>query len=775
MSDSITCFLSYCYEDVDKDAVRYLLDYFKEYNDKLNVLYDGDIDYGRSFKEFMDEIETVNGAIVLFSPNYKKKALNRKNGVYYELKQIKRRYDNERARRRRGEVNNKNFVLIPILFSGSLDDSIPPGFEDLKYIDMTSFNVFKNKSNEICIGDNDRRKYHCLFNKIADQLLMIKAYDSKKYIDIRKKLHEKLFRNLKSDWGLLDEENIQWHKHAFVKTNAFEKMKKQSACLLIGRKGSGKSTITKFLAYQSKEKYKEHDPIIVDKLQLEYIFTIFESPKVANDIKHIFTISKSYSFAWELYLYLYCINVIIKEYLKGRISAERGQYVFPLKKYMLNMLGDERFDNFLKSSASFIFCLTCLNDFIDKCIYEARNEKKYFYTDILTKFTFENFLLFGLTEDVLTNFERIIEKCTKKFLVSLDGFDQSFDEYRKSTVENYKDEKDIKRRTNNEINWLTTFLNTVLRIKSNHDQKTLYSLIDFCVAVPTDRFLEIRKKERDSYIYSGRYATLRWSGPELIILLRKRLELLSGYYCERKKDKNPHELLQEVMENGFNDLITDTVINIGKMEYPKHIFLEVLRHTFWRPRDILWYFRNILAMHSEMSRRNKKITVDQVKKIISDTTFRVIDAEFIGEFQKSLVNIRNVISAFNQSDNILSYEQIQQKIYDIDFYFAYGKDENLSLNEKIEYLYNLGFLGIVADKNFVNRFGLRSNHVFYFNEGSQMFKGQGMEESELKMLNYLIHPMFCEYLNLNVNEKTLIFNYTWDYLYETEAYIFTYE
>jgi hypothetical protein len=59
-------------------------------------------------------------------------------------------------------------------------------------------------------------------------------------------------------------------------------------------------------------------------------------------------------------------------------------------------------------------------------------------------------------------------------------------------------------------------------------------MLDFCIAVPKDRYLEIQRIERDSYRNWHRGVPLNWSGIELAILLRKRLEVLTG----KKTHKN---------------------------------------------------------------------------------------------------------------------------------------------------------------------------------------------------------------------------------------------
>lgn len=112
-----------------------------------------------------------------------------------------------------------------------------------------------------------------------------------------------------------------------------------------------------------------------------------------------------------------------------------------------------------------------------KIILEARSElNEIFMFDITSKMNRNYYLEMALGKEVINSFSKIIEKCKRKILVTLDGFDTVFDEFRKESIRNYStNEGDLERRSNIEINWVKSLLALVLEFKDNHYSKDRFS------------------------------------------------------------------------------------------------------------------------------------------------------------------------------------------------------------------------------------------------------------------------------------------------------------
>src|SRR5262245_60500158 len=100
-----------------------------------------------------------------------------------------------------------------------------------------------------------------------------------------------------------------------------------------------------------------------------------------------------------------------------------------------------------------------------------------------------------------------------------------------------------------QIDCLRSMLHSAIDIKSGTHGKTAAGLIEFCITVPVDRFMEIRKLERDEYIYRWKHSDILWTGIELSILCRKRLELLTDYMTGRELP--PLERLDDILEQQY--------------------------------------------------------------------------------------------------------------------------------------------------------------------------------------------------------------------------------
>jgi hypothetical protein len=408
-------------------------------------------------------------------------------------------------------------------------------------------------------------------------------------------------------------------------------------------------------------------------------------------------------------------------------------------------------------------------DLIDSCIQEARPEEDVFLSDIIAALDLQQFLTRVLSEPVCRAFEAIIQVCRRRILVTLDGFDTAFDEFRRTGIDHYYADELLEDRAHMEIEWVRSLLHLVMEIKHDYRRpEPFYGLLDFCLTIPKDRFLEIMQIERDSYIYHDRYTELNWSGPELAILLRKRLELLTGYRTEKKLDVQ--QRLSQVIDKNFANIPKESYVYAGGRKHFMPLFLYVLRHTFWRPRDILFYFARILAVAKDMHERKYLMTDDVVRKIVKDTTMSVISSEFIGEFRSTVTNIREIIEVFKGHKQIMSYEETQACLAKAQFVLSNRTEGMKDCRSKFIFLYQIGFLGFDVDEDMKNRYGIECKQAFYFNEGTIPLRV--LDTPGFSKCRFVVHPVFCEYLQLDTMSQEATLDFDWDYLRRTEPFIF---
>jgi len=134
----------------------------------------------------------------------------------------------------------------------------------------------------------------------------------------------------------------------------------------------------------------------------------------------------------------------------------------------------------------------------------------------------------------------------------------------------------------------------------------------------------------------------------------------------------------------------------------------------------------------------------------------------------SLVNLDEVLRKFYSKKQLITSAELKSILENIHFDFAYSVEKETTLEEKIRYLYEIGFLGVNASQEMVARFSLSMKHAFYFNEGDSIMEGEGKDP--YGGYEFIIHPIFCEYLRLDISNQEIVLLYSWDYLHEGEAY-----
>jgi hypothetical protein len=450
------------------------------------------------------------------------------------------------------------------------------------------------------------------------------------------------------------------------------------------------------------------------------------------------------------------------------LNSVQSQLFEPINAFLEKMKGESqaKSNTQWKTGDLFNYAFNATMLFVQDCINGARSDSAVFLTDIGVRFNRERYLAAVFGTDMIDNFRMLMRTFNKRFLVTLDGFDTAFDRFRLDGIQLHDEEK-MRRRAYFEIDWLRSLLSLAIQARAKgHDY--FFSALDFCIAAPKDRFMEVIRVERDSYRQWQRWCTLHWSGIELAILLRKRLEVLAEQ-IKKRKDLSPKERLEEVCRHKlFRDIPSTLEFDYNGKSYRMPLFMYVLRHTFWRPREVLVYYAAILALSDYMKRWGYKISTEVIRRCVKATTRQIVESEFINEFRSTIVNIGDIIHSFKKSKTIISFERLREILLEVDFKFASGNTENTGIMEKVQFLYEIGFLGVKADVELQHRFGLDLEHAFYFNEGSALFFGT--DEEDIRDWEFIIHPIFSEYLLLDSQGQDLTLQFSWDYLHQREAF-----
>jgi energy-coupling factor transporter ATP-binding protein EcfA2 len=719
----------------------------------------------------MDSIYTCDAAVILLSPAYKKRVDAREKGVYEEYQRIMDRLNElEQLRRKSGKtrqdillIRQSSFSVFPYIFQGSGESSCPTGLSNHKYESLSNWNVFRSQQGDYYVSDSIKKQYRNEFAQIISHIIDNHFTKAPSYSETYEHIFHHLFRTVKQEdvKGFLDK-NPEIAERLFVKTQAYQEVKAQRAYILTGRKGTGKTTLTDNLARIHKNFYKEHFPIKLDDFELEAIVGMLSIPQIASDISFIIRRERVFRIAWMLFIYVHCMEILIIERKNRGLKPNQEKAAPYIEKFIADKFMYDTSKSPLRKAAVYMWALHQIIEYINNCIANSRTQDQaIFFYDLNESIADENILENIISKEVLFPFFNILRECTKRFLISLDGFDRNFDDFRRKAKASGRKEHDIQQIVSLEKDWVRSLLYLCRVIKRDRDKWGLYPLVDFCVTVPKDRCIEIMRDERDSVAYLGRICEIKWSGIELAIMLRKRLEIT--YTHQTNPEDRPIQRLDEVVSIGLDKLPEKGLTRIGSRSIQLPLFLDVLRHTFWRPRDILMYYTSIITTYEHLTKHNIEVDYDILNKKISDTTYDVIDREFIGEFQSSLRNIDKVIKSFKGVKQILKVHEVETLLSQIEFDFSDSLQSVKDVKSKARFLFEIGFLGLRCPQNIRDRFKLLLDDIFYFNDSGKLEKM--IEDDTWLACDILIHPIFCEYLDLDIkNQNDIILKYTWPYI-----------
>jgi hypothetical protein len=762
------CFVSYCRSDTNPDALRSFIDHLNDVAAGHANFVSGDT--ARGGREAQG-VQASDATLLLLSPEYKNQ-VHDQTGVFNDFTYIMNRrreqivaantktdpdqYDEEILQKGRILIGSP-FPVVPIIFSGTKARSCPDEFTGLTIQDVTDYRVIL-EGGRVIRTNNTNKKYDALIHEIVG---IIRAHHASRSESTRQSFERNLsvfFRETKDERSRGDPTFEAAFEQVFVKTTSFERVENQSASFLVGRKGSGKSTII----HKLEKKYAGVIELSVNELNLESYYHTTPS-SLRRDLGKVIKRTEFFQCVWNVFLHVACAKTFMEASDSSDVpkvnETDRKEFQVLLGRVVGTSQDSER--NYLVAMFGWSYSKVC--EVIEERIQMSRDEFSGFGYDLALVARVDVVRNLCIGAEVAAALGRTMNGDGRRFLFWLDGFDTAFEEFRVATERLSADDPGRVDRTLFEIDWLRGLMAIVL-----NDRTGIIDRLDFCVIVPKDRFLEVRSEERDAYQYINRVHEIRWSGVELAIMLRKRLEQLAGQWTA--KGGRWQDRLNLILRSAFGYLPQNTQTTIAGRQYEMHIFLDVLRHTFWRPREVLIYFAKILAVLEHLKEAHVSITAASVSKCISDMTREIITSEFLNEFQRHCRNLRQIVDGFRRCTQTLSLKQVQDIIGPVGFEFVDRAEPARDFDVKIKFLFEIGFLGLLPNKWTAERMKLLQPYEqFYFNADRDSFAqlaGDGYANCQ-----FIVHPIFCEFLDLDTESQALTLNVTFKSLIEHEAHV----
>jgi hypothetical protein len=219
--------------------------------------------------------------------------------------------------------------------------------------------------------------------------------------------------------------------------------------------------------------------------------------------------SNAMKFAWEALIHYLCFEILASEYEKDDLRpAQRDQFE-KIRNGMVGIGGHAAFSDGLKflahmgsvemarRHAFFGYALSRALQFVSALIERAPNTEANFEAYLIENLIPEHYFIEIFGQEFLAQFYEIVDRCERKFLIALDGFDSNFQSFRVQTFRSYRDTEFFYARTRFEQDWLSGLIAAVRRCKRRKGTSPLSGKVDFCVTIPKDRFLEF--VEDDGY------------------------------------------------------------------------------------------------------------------------------------------------------------------------------------------------------------------------------------------------------------------------------------
>lgn len=739
------CFISYEWNDVD----NYFLLLLKEYIEKdkrINVILDtASFNIGDDLIENEKQLSSSDVIIVFLSENYKIKIDNGTNsGVSREYALLKELID------------NKEKKILPILYSGSLDSSVPDEFKNKIYLDLS------------CINPKIITEYKTIeFNNAIQSKIKTLVDTVKNQAEIITWSKNPVFMNMDEEYNALfiNTNAVHIPRECIIETKAYEAVKKQSVLFILGRKGSGKTTLLETLRKYDAEyyfnKYKISEPINAEhlKLQLFYEMVIKEYKSSIGELQ----LTRIIEIFWTVFLFLHCAYDIAVEFDRGKINKSDSRYeTFRKATYRLKIaLGrkGKSIDDADCRMHIFTLATELIYNHLKTGIFDNANVDTILTTTNIN-FNAQSILvkLYGVV--LFSKFCDAVMECEKKILIALDGFDPYSEDFRRATNKLKEiDYQEYVLRKDFEIWFYRELLILALKVKeSKIDGKIgqVFSIIDFCIIIPQDRYDEIKEEDRDSI--KRNYCCLSWDAHDLMLMIVKRLE--QYFKDSSKKLESLRSRFDYLIKKYLPNIPTEIMVEINDHDMPIHLFNYLLRLSFWRPRDILTNFAVVLKVSREVKEQNEKIIQGILKKLLIKNVRETIETEFIKEYKNVYNNLDFVLQYFEKSNLITDFKEFYESLANIQIDSVYT--ENCITNEdKLYILYKMGVIGLYCDKTEAMEHGYGFHICYIFNEGLQPLDDLMKGEKYLKTRSKIIfNPIFSKFLMLKMNTNEIIMNFS---------------
>jgi len=562
------------------------------------------------------------------------------------------------------------------------------------------------------------------------------------------------FRELKAEQ---DQSLRQGERRTFVHTRVYRQVRDEGRCLLIGRKGAGKTAILVGYRFENQDDYlAEADiDIIADEFPLEPLFNFFyleifkkingqqeQKGKKETDLAQFLDPTKVATYAWKQSLVAAAVYMAAEQILSSglvqKLSDDEKKSLEEARSHVLQMFGGANGKTLFGTggqmlSSLLVFFFGNFTEVIDIMVHEPGGS----FASLIAKITARLTTMANTnTADALRRpvqlIRQILERHGKKVLLTLDRFDDFYDEFQ------YRHDNDIliyEKRA-----FLASMLKgLVIAARDLQRDPASFAWMHMIFTIPMDKFLELQLRERAD-LESNHVVRLEWTPVELYELVNRRIA-------------SALQLPEKEVRNAWRTLFPFDVANGRLREVKEDSFLYIVRHSLWNPREIQMYLK---ALFAELEKR--PADEEMFRQVVRAETENIIRREFIGQFIGEFHGLQKVLNKLNNVSlrSVMKYEELCSNLSGLELFDGCRTPDQIMLR-----LFHMGVIGIRmnarrADTNVavITQQKQEVTYRFCFNSDENDPFAPGCD--------VCFHPMFFEYLNVRHEELYVVNQLTWE-------------
>lgn len=746
------CYFSYDWQN--KPEITTIMRLFKKaierdsYN-KIQVIWDEDFHNGENFKEKEKIIRECDSVIIFATTEYKRSVdeSDETRGVCREYKQILE------AR------NSNNIKVLSVLISGTISSAITREFRDDIAADFSNHKLYyNNKKGRSFVAKDCRQDFS---NLIID--IIYETEQSARRKEYHFASQEEAYRTMFVE----TEDKHRLPKEAMYQLDIYEDIFTGiSSGIVVGRKGSGKTTLFSVLENYDRIRFDKHfkilRPISAEHINESYIYNVYQS-FIEDDI----TLGRDdiLSLFWKIYLTMCTIYIVCIEEENNRIRDERRQDFHNASVKLRKELNVNVLDSQNVSKAIFSKSIDLWSNYIKNDVINYSTETS-FIPSIVANLTVDRVMQSFWGKRLYKKLVNGISMCEKNIVLALDNFNAVSDDFRRAAKADIKSgiEASIVMgidKVDFDGMLYRTLVTTIDELKSN--DIGIMERVTFCIIIPQDRVDQICLVDRD---YSKRhFYHLSWDAMELLSLILLRFKILFNFELDLSQEQDLEKTFKWAMNKYLPSIPTEVEIDVGNGVIRKmELYQYILRNSFWRPRDIIKHFSVLIDANEKAQKRSTCIDNVTLKDLLYKVTDDIITSEFYFEYDKVIYNISDFLYRFRNQEIIMSVEKVVEIIQAFKFEGALFFDKSNVLTT-IEMLYEIGVLGLMFNNDYRKQNNINIKLCFAFTEG--MYPFSVVRDSLLtnqQDLKFVINPIFQKKYSLAFPTSELIADFSWEYL-----------